>query len=537
MPVRVLAGVRTSIRIGVAVAALVVLAQPATATADDGLPRIGPEPGAIDPDSGYSQIGAIDGPDESAPPVEVNIDRAPSGDKYVAGQLLVTYSQSASGAAVREAIDAVGAETGEKLEEIDVRIVALPEIGQIASQDRREDTLAVAKRELAAAPGIESVTYNHTLEPAANFNDPLQNFQWGLGRIGINAAWDASTGAGTRVAIIDSGLDFSHPEFSGAVLAQAEYFTLTPDGIAEDNTGHGTHVAGIASANTNNGQGVAGTSPQSALLIAKVCDQVITCNTGAAAQALIDTANYPGGVDVANMSLGTFNPDPALEGAVNYATSRDLLVVAAAGNEARIDPFYPAAYSNAIAVSSTSFGDTGSDFSDFGDWVDISAPGGFNPKRPERGGHPLHLPAVRRQLRVPRRHEHGLPLRGRGRRTARGPGQERPPDPLGARVDGHRPRALRQGHHVRRRQARRRGGAGSGEPAGELHPSAARRRPGGLREGQEEARPRPSRAQVGEEERRQAQGSGRQEGRQEGEEAGQEGVRLAVGTSPSTRSV
>lgn len=105
---------------------------------------------------------------------------------------------------------------------------------------------------------------------------------------------------------------------------------------------------------------------------------MITCNTGAAAQALIDTANF-GGVDVANMSLGTFNPDPALESAVNYATSRDLLVVAAAGNDARIDPFYPAAYSNAIAVSSTSFGDTGSDFSDFGEWVDISAPGGFDP--------------------------------------------------------------------------------------------------------------------------------------------------------------
>lgn len=349
-----LTGVRTLIRVGLAIAVLSVLAPPVAATAEDGLPRIGAEPGAIDPDSGYAQAGAIEGPDEPAPPVEVNIDRAPSGDKYVAGQLLVTYSQSASGAAVREAIDAVGAETGEKLEEIDVRIVELPEIGQIASQDRREDALAAARRELVAAPGIESVTYNHTLEPAANFNDPLQSFQWGLGRIGINAAWDASTGAGTRVAIIDSGLDFTHPEFTGAVLDFAEYFSLTPDGFPEDNTGHGTHVAGIASANTNNGQGVAGTSPQSALLIAKVCDQGITCNTGAAAQALIDTANYPGGVDVANLSLGTFNHTPELESAVNYATSRDLLVVAAAGNEARIDPFYPAAVALATGPSTRS---------------------------------------------------------------------------------------------------------------------------------------------------------------------------------------
>ena len=123
--------------------------------------------------------------------------------------------------------------------------------------------MQAAKRELASTPGVAHVGFNYVLEQFATVNDPLQQFQWGMQRIGALRAFDASTGANTRVAVIDGGLDFIHPEFSGAVLAQGEYFTATPgDGIAEDNNGHGTHVAGIAAANTNNGYGVFGASPQ-----------------------------------------------------------------------------------------------------------------------------------------------------------------------------------------------------------------------------------------------------------------------------------
>jgi thermitase len=329
-------------------------------------------------------------PDQPANPVEFVIDRDASGDRYLASELLVTYSASVSRSTIREATEDLGAEVEVRLEEIDARLLEFPEIQEMGSSDQRERALREAKQQLAASPGVEHAGYNYLLHTAATFNDPLQGFQWALGQIGASAAWDVSVGSGTRIAILDSGLDWdpfnpngapTHPEFQGAVVASGEYFSFTPfDGIPEDNNGHGTHVAGIASANTNNGFGIAGTSPNSGLIIAKVCEGLpregAPCDLAAGAQALIDVANVPGGVDAANLSFGGTASDPALENAVNYATGKGVLVVAAAGNNASTAPFYPAAYPNAFAVSSTNIQDGISAFSNTGSYVDISAPGG-----------------------------------------------------------------------------------------------------------------------------------------------------------------
>jgi thermitase len=309
-------------------------------------------------------------------PAEVEIDRDASGVRYVAGQLLVTYSDSTSGAEIRRLSAGIDAETAVGLAEIDARLLELPEIGALRPGDARRAALRAARLTLEATRGVESADLNYLLEPAAAFNDPLLGQQWGVHRVGLPAAWDMSLGAGTRIAIIDSGIDPNHPEFfGGKVVGVGEYFSLTPfDGFPEDNAGHGTHVAGIASANSDNGEGVAGASPRSGLIIQKVCEEIVTCSTAATAQALIDAADS--GADVANLSLGGYNHVPALENAVNYATGHDVLVVAAAGNDARANPRYPAAYPNALAVASTNIGDGTSDFSNFGDWVDIAAPGG-----------------------------------------------------------------------------------------------------------------------------------------------------------------
>jgi thermitase len=328
-------------------------------------------------------------PDRPADPVEFVIDRDASGDEYLAGELLVTYSGSVPPSTIREATEDLGAEVEVRLAEIDARLLEFPEIQDMGSSDQRERELRAAKQQLAATPGIEHAGYNYVLQTAATFNDPLQGFQWALGQIGASAAWDMSVGSGSRIAILDSGLDWdpfnpngapTHPEFQGAVVAYQEYFCFICDGIPEDNNGHGTHVAGIASANTNNGFGIAGTSPSSGLIIAKVCEGLpregAPCDLAAGTQALIDVANVPGGVDVANLSFGGTASGPELENAVDYATGRGVLVVAATGNNASTAPFYPAAYPNAFAVSSTNIQDGISAFSNTGSYVDISAPGG-----------------------------------------------------------------------------------------------------------------------------------------------------------------
>jgi thermitase len=367
----------------VATAALVcafgLLAVAATAAAGDADFDRGAPSGVNFGDTSFAPVP--DSPPDTAPSdadFDFEIDRNAAGDRYFAGELLVIFEDSATAPEIRETADDAGAEITSRIPEIDSRLLEFPEVLDIASDDRREDVLQDAKSELQATPGVESVDYNYVLEQFATVNDPLQQFQWGMERIGITRAFDASTGAGTRMVIIDGGLDFFHPEFNGAVAGQAEYFTATPgDGIAEDNNGHGTHVAGIASATTNNGFGVVGASPQSALFIGKVCDGPQgQCNLEAAAAALIDAANIPGGIDVANLSLGGPNNVPVMEQAVNYATSRDVLVVVAMGNTGDQTPQFPASYANSFAVTSSDINDGISTFSTTGPQSDISAPGG-----------------------------------------------------------------------------------------------------------------------------------------------------------------
>jgi thermitase len=324
-------------------------------------------------------------PDEPQEFVMPEIDRLPNGERYLAGELLVTYEESASHSSIQDANEAVDAEVAERLQQIDARLLAFPEMTDIASGERREDALQAAKRELAASPGVEHVGYNYIGETQRTFNDPLFGFQWGPQRIGAPAAWDRTVGSGALIAILDSGLDFNHPEFQGAVVAAGEYYSFTPfDGVPEDNFGHGTHVAGIAGANTDNGVGISGTAPATPFLIAKVCETPPAnpqCSLGAIIQALTDVADF-GGVTAANLSLGGFPADPGLEAAINYATSRNVLVVVSTGNQASFDPNFPAAFENSFAVGSTDINDAVSSFSNQGSYVDISAPGGGDPNGP-----------------------------------------------------------------------------------------------------------------------------------------------------------
>src|SRR5439155_13484992 len=114
-------------------------------------------------------------------------------------------------------------------------------------------------------------------------NDPLFGNQWGLANTGqiiqgnkgvanadihVEPAWDQSQGAGVKVAVIDTGIDLSHPDLASKVVAQKIIVT----GSINDMFGHGTHVAGIIAADTNNGQGVAGVCPQCLLIIIKAMD-------------------------------------------------------------------------------------------------------------------------------------------------------------------------------------------------------------------------------------------------------------------------
>jgi thermitase len=204
-------------------------------------------------------------------------------------------------------------------------------------------------------------------------NDPYftGGFQWNMTKIQAPQAWDITTGsASVSVAILDTGVDLSHPDLQGKVVTSVNF---SDSATVSDVNGHGTHLAGIVSAVTNNGQGVAGLGYNTTVMNVKVLGDNGTGGYGWVAQGVVWAADH--GAKVINMSLGAQFGSTTLEDAINYAWSKGVVIAAAAGNNASSIPFYPAAYPNVIAVASTDINDHLASSSDYGDWVDVAAPG------------------------------------------------------------------------------------------------------------------------------------------------------------------
>lgn len=183
--------------------------------------------------------------------------------------------------------------------------------------------------------------------------DPNYPQQWGLPAVGAPAAWDRTWGgAGVVVAVIDSGIDLSHPDLVGRIVAGGWDY-VDDDAVPQDDLGHGTHVAGIVAATANNGVLGSGTAPGCGILPLRVLNSSGSGNTFDLGEAIYDATDA--GVDVINMSLGSREYDEYLSDAVAYAVAHDVVVVAAAGNcvPTRLsDVEYPAREPGVIAVGS-----------------------------------------------------------------------------------------------------------------------------------------------------------------------------------------
>lgn len=188
-------------------------------------------------------------------------------------------------------------------------------------------------------------------------------------------AWSVTTGGGTRVAIVDSGVAIDHEDISQKVVARTNFSDTKIDNPEDyDKYGHGTHVAGIVAAAYKNNMGVAGVCPGCTILDAKVLNDNGSGSSSAIAKG-IDWA-VANGAKVINMSLGQRVSSRTLETAVNNAWNRGVVLVAAAGNAGTPAQIYPGAYPNVIAVAATDNRDDKASFSSYGaKWVDIAAPG------------------------------------------------------------------------------------------------------------------------------------------------------------------
>jgi len=187
-------------------------------------------------------------------------------------------------------------------------------------------------------------------------------------------AWGVTTGGGTRVAIIDSGVAADNPDIAPQVADRVNFSDKTivvPDDY--DRYGHGTHVAGIVAAIANNSTGVAGVCPACSILDVKVLNDSGSGSSSAIAKGIDWAAGH--GAKVINMSLGQRVSSRTLEAAVNNAWNQGVVIVAAAGNTGTQAQMYPGAYSNVIAVAATDNKDAKASFSTYGKWVDVAAPG------------------------------------------------------------------------------------------------------------------------------------------------------------------
>jgi thermitase len=304
-------------------------------------------------------------------PAENAVDHTPAGAPYVAGELIVTYEEEAPDNAVESLDEEVGAEVEENLPEIDAQLLEFPEVQSQPAQEARERDLEQIKEDLEDDPAVESVGYNYLCRLAYTPNDPRFSSQWGLRKTGFESAWDLTRGSRVKVALVDTGAAVRHEDLRGKAALGWDF--VNNDRTVKDLSGHGTHVASIAAARTDNREGVAGGCPNCHLLIAKVFDGKGTGTVARVAKGIVWSADH--GAAVINLSLVHPNPSPADKAAVDYATSKGAVVVAAAGNGDTNNPSYPAAYSNAIAVAATTNDDRRASFSNYGGWVDVAAPG------------------------------------------------------------------------------------------------------------------------------------------------------------------
>ncbi|MCX2729193.1 S8 family serine peptidase [Saccharopolyspora sp. NFXS83] len=261
--------------------------------------------------------------------------------------------------------------------------------------------LATIIQVLATTPGVAHVERVGMGGPAVTPNDPKLAEQWGLDAIRAPLAWDRQKGAGfTKIAVIDSGCDKSHPDLAPRLLGGWDFcenpsvpagfqrvgdFT-TPDDDPQDEAGHGTAMAGILGAATNNGVGVAGTTWAGAIRAGRVVCRTLHQVTGELGSALntdeLAKAVKWGGEWSHVVNLSLYSPANAkhLSDAVQYALQARTVLVAGMGNFNNNVPLYPAAYPGVIAVGAIQkqrfrWVQGGSQGSNTGTHISVTAPG------------------------------------------------------------------------------------------------------------------------------------------------------------------
>jgi serine protease len=239
-------------------------------------------------------------------------------------------------------------------------------------------------RMLAAEPSVLYVSPNYYRHAHLLPNDPYYIYQWHLPRLNCSYAWDYSTGLGALVALIDSGVAYETsgvyakaPDLAGTLFAPGyDFYNL--DAYPDDDYGHGTHMAGCIAQTTNNLLGCSGVAFNATIMPVKVMDNLGNASVTAEVDGIYFAANN--GAKIINMSLGGPGTIATEAAAVTYAYNAGVTIICSAGNGVSgigtSVPEYPASYPQCISVSAIRYDYTLAAYSNYGQYVDVCAPGG-----------------------------------------------------------------------------------------------------------------------------------------------------------------
>ena len=245
----------------------------------------------------------------------------------------------------------------------------------VSGEDEAADSLF---KELQENENVEYVQYDELNELYYTPNDPRLAELWGITKIACPAAWDTSFGEDIVVAVIDTGVDYNHPDIKDSMWKNANdkygYDFSDNDDDPKDYHGHGTHCAGTIAATINNAVGVVGVAPKSKIMALKIFPNA---QDSVCANAIKYAADN--GARVLSNSWGPTSrrpSNPAVDDMIDYAYGKGCIVVFAAGNaDDDVQYYSPANYSKVISVGATDPNDQRATFSNYGDKITIGAPG------------------------------------------------------------------------------------------------------------------------------------------------------------------
>jgi len=258
-------------------------------------------------------------------------------------------------------------------EELEQKLSAMQGIRQIQKPGKIGLIRPITKIKVGKDFIIDQLSQTNDIEA----NDPGVKSQWAVSYINANHVWPLVEQKETiYVAVVDTGVDYTHPELVNRVNLEKGYDFVHNDSDPMDDNGHGTHVSGIIAAEMNNNEGivgVAGTLDVSIIPI-KVLDAEGQGQSDIVAKGIEYAVDQ--GAQIINLSLGQPGEDVDIANAVRYANEKGVLVVAASGNDNQnCDNYTPAGLENVYTVGAINPLKTKARFSNYGNSVEAAAPG------------------------------------------------------------------------------------------------------------------------------------------------------------------